>query len=50
MNMKEHSKKAKDNDVEASDDTLGENSEQTPLAKEIEKERKSKEEKSDKND
>jgi hypothetical protein len=47
--MEENAKKGKDNDVDASDDTLGENTEQTPLAKEVEKERKAGEEKSDKN-
>lgn len=50
MTMKENEKKGKDNDVDASDDTLGENTEQTPLAKEVQKERKAKEEKSDKNE
>lgn len=43
--MKENPKKIKDNDVSASDDTLGENTEQTLLAKEVEKDRKAKEDK-----
>lgn len=45
MTIKENPKKGKGNDVDASDDTLGENTEKTPLAKEVEKERKAKEEK-----
>jgi hypothetical protein len=44
--MKENSKKGKGNDVNASDDTLGENTEKTPLAKEVEKDRRAKEEQS----
>lgn len=42
MTMEEHQKKDSGNDVDASDDTLGENTEQTPLAKEVEKERQEK--------
>lgn len=42
--MKGTPKKGKDNDVSASDDTLGENTEKTPLAKEVEKDRKAKKE------
>ena len=48
--MKDNTRQGKDNDVDASDDTLGENTEQTPLAKEVEKDRKAKEEQSDEND
>lgn len=44
--MKENSKKGKGNDGNASDDTLGENTEKTPLAKEVEKDRRAKEEQS----
>lgn len=43
--MKENQKEGKDNDVNAKDDTLGENSEQSPLAKEVGKEKAEKEEK-----
>jgi hypothetical protein len=43
--MKENQKEGKDNDVNAKDDTLGENSEQTPLVKEVRKEKAEKEEK-----
>ena len=42
MIMKEEQDKKKNKDVDASDDTLGENTEQTPLAKEVEKERQEK--------
>jgi len=35
--MEERQKKERGNDVDASDDTLGENTEQTPLAKEVKK-------------
>lgn len=42
MTMEERQKKERGNDVDASDDTLGENTEQTPLAKEVEKEREEK--------
>ena len=42
--MKEEQRKNKGNDVDANDDTLGENTEQTPLAKEVEKERQEKKE------
>ena len=45
MIMKEEQDKKKNKDVDASDDTLGENTEQTPLAKEVEKERQEKKEK-----
>lgn len=48
--MKEDRKKGKGNDVDASDDTLGENTEQTPLVREVEKDRKAKEAKSDSKD
>lgn len=45
--MKEDTNKGKGNDVDASDDTLGENTEQTPLTREVEKDRKAKEADSD---
>jgi len=48
--MEENVKKGKDNDVDASDDTLGENTEKTPLAKEVEKERNAKQEKPDRDE
>lgn len=39
MSGKENEEKMKDNDVTASDDTLGENTEQTPLAEKVKKDR-----------
>jgi hypothetical protein len=39
----------KGNDAKANDDTLGENTEQTPLAKEVKKEQKGKEKKKSQN-
>lgn len=43
MNMNKDQETGKANDVDASDDTLGENTEQTPLAKEVEKDRREQE-------
>jgi len=40
--MKDDTRKRKEQEVDASDDTLGENTEQTPLAKEVEQDRKEK--------
>ncbi len=40
--MKDDTQKRKSREVDASDDTLGENTEQTPLAKEVEQDREDK--------
>jgi hypothetical protein len=43
--MKKNEKKGKGSDVAHNDDSLGENTEQTPLAKEVKKDQKAKKQK-----